>query len=439
MSIAVSKLVEDHLKPLINARQIPPGHLFQLYFGGWWTWEADATIRREELGKKKRKIEDERRRIETRTTRGSRGQAQERLTDQLRDCEARLKACQELLEAVEDNTPHLTKRVEAYARTFGIGQRFPFDKTVDACEKEARDHIEKVNCKTLAKIRGCGLLEALIGRQKTAAGLLKDVWSREKKLSSPLVTGIGREHPTENGFAFLEPYGLPYLPGSAVKGVLRRSAEELALFEVDSKGWTLPAVWWLFGFDATASYFPDHTPVQGPVKQWADAAIDHAGKLDENKTCRNSMLSFLKTALGKEVFDKTFGNCSCKDAFGKLQADKGLRRSIHVRGSLHFWDVFPDLEGGKVRIDILNPHHKSYYEGKPGAVPGTFENPTPHFFLVVPAGSKLGFMAVLDCLGSLPQEVKKHWRALLNAALDHAGMWLGFGAKTSVGYGRLTG
>ncbi|HUM09057.1 MAG TPA: RAMP superfamily CRISPR-associated protein, partial [Acidocella sp.] len=45
---------------------------------------------------------------------------------------------------------------------------------------------------------------------------------------APFTTGLGNEHPLENGFAFLNPYGLPYLPGSGVKGVLRQAARELA-------------------------------------------------------------------------------------------------------------------------------------------------------------------------------------------------------------------
>jgi CRISPR-associated protein Cmr6 len=38
---------------------------------------------------------------------------------------------------------------------------------------------------------------------------------------SPFVTGIGQPHPLENGFAFLKPYGIPYLAGSGVKGAVR--------------------------------------------------------------------------------------------------------------------------------------------------------------------------------------------------------------------------
>ncbi|MDD3652268.1 RAMP superfamily CRISPR-associated protein, partial [Immundisolibacter sp.] len=49
----------------------------------------------------------------------------------------------------------------------------------------------------------------------------------DAKATAPFTTGLGNEHPLENGFAFLNPYGLPYLPGSGVKGVLRQAAREL--------------------------------------------------------------------------------------------------------------------------------------------------------------------------------------------------------------------
>lgn len=38
---------------------------------------------------------------------------------------------------------------------------------------------------------------------------------------SRFVTGLGREHPVENGFAWHPTLGTPYLPGSSIKGMLR--------------------------------------------------------------------------------------------------------------------------------------------------------------------------------------------------------------------------
>jgi CRISPR-associated protein Cmr6 len=40
------------------------------------------------------------------------------------------------------------------------------------------------------------------------------------------VTGLGREHPVENGFAWHHILGVPYLPGSSVKGLLRAYTRE---------------------------------------------------------------------------------------------------------------------------------------------------------------------------------------------------------------------
>ena len=63
--------------------------------------------------------------------------------------------------------------------------------------------------------------------------------------TAPFATGLGNEHPIENGFAFLTPYGLPYLAGSGVKGILRRSMQEL--MDDGEVGFTSGAINALFG------------------------------------------------------------------------------------------------------------------------------------------------------------------------------------------------
>lgn len=45
-------------------------------------------------------------------------------------------------------------------------------------------------------------------------------------LESDFVTGLGREHPVENGFAWHPTLGTPYLPGSSIKGLVRAWAEQ---------------------------------------------------------------------------------------------------------------------------------------------------------------------------------------------------------------------
>ena len=51
---------------------------------------------------------------------------------------------------------------------------------------------------------------------------------------SRFVTGLGREHPVENGFAWHATLGTPYLPGSSIKGIARARARQFAIPGADS-------------------------------------------------------------------------------------------------------------------------------------------------------------------------------------------------------------
>lgn len=46
------------------------------------------------------------------------------------------------------------------------------------------------------------------------------------RTEGPFVTGLGRSHPVENGFAWHQVYGTPYLPGSSIKGLVRSWASQ---------------------------------------------------------------------------------------------------------------------------------------------------------------------------------------------------------------------
>ncbi|MDP2811903.1 MAG: type III-B CRISPR module RAMP protein Cmr6 [Rhodocyclaceae bacterium] len=88
------------------------------------------------------------------------------------------------------------------------------------------------------------LLAGLLARQRALAEASGALVLEAKSLS-PFATGLGLEHPVENGFAFLSPYGLPYLAGSGAKGVFRKAAEELTC--EDNAPLTLTDVDALFG------------------------------------------------------------------------------------------------------------------------------------------------------------------------------------------------
>lgn len=219
--------------------------------------------------------------------------------------------------------------------------------------------------------------------------------------TAPFTTGLGNEHPLENGFAFLWPYGLPYLPGSGVKGVLRQAARELAWNEWgDSKGWSEEKAYRL-------------------------------------RVGGNPVLDLEKQPVTVSMLDVLFGRETLSG------------ESDHVRGALSFWDVVPQIEGDSLMVEIMTPHQGHYYQidkkknpEKPHfQSPHESGQPTPISFLTVPPGSRFVFHVVCDLalLGRLAPDLARdgRWKVLVQEAFMHAFDWLGFGAKTAVGYGAM--
>ena len=279
------------------------------------------------------------------------------------------------------------------------------------------------------------MLGAIEARRRAAKESLGEqtVFSASYHLVAPLATGLGNPHPVENGFTFMNPYGVPCLPGSAVKGVVRRAAEELALFDEESR-WTVPLVWLLFGFEEKSAYVDQVDKKaseiaraaserwKGCFKQWAE---EHVG----SDTHLNAFLRLVGSQL-KEKYRKMAAK-NPREFIESLQESKSLRRSIHWKGLLRFWDAFP---AGKFEmgVDIMNPHHKGYFEGQ--NPPHDSESPLPVFFLVLEPGCKFEFLVQLD----RTDPSVDNWKELLGQAFDYAADNLGFGAKTAVGYGAMS-
>jgi len=226
-------------------------------------------------------------------------------------------------------------------------------------------------------------LSALIHRQNTLAASYQPetLLTIQALAVAPFSTGLGNEHPLENGFAFLNPYGLPYLPASGVKGVLRQSARELA-----SGDW-------------------------GVSKGWTD---------DPHLTLKTQ-----KQEITLSLSDVLFGK------------ETGDGDQNHVRGVLTFWDVIPLIKGDALQVEIMTPHQSHYYQKSES--PHDSGQPNPIFFLTVPPGSGFTFHVTCDLqrLNLLAPELLTNnlWKSLLQASFEHAFNWLGFGAKTAVGYG----
>jgi len=302
------------------------------------------------------------------------------------------------------------------------------------------------------------VLDELRARQKVLFKSHAQGLRIEAIASSPFATGLGNEHPVENGFAFLSPYGLPYLSASGVKGGLRRAAEEMALFpeEYDlpvDEGLTMLDVWWLFGFEGAAG-------------AWWSLTRKEEHDLSEEKKRRRALFKQRFDAHLETLADRPDLSDFIKRVYPRKKDHVPLvanpmkflhkldsrRQNLHTRGALEFWDVFPEppKQGpykNRLAVEIMTPHYSDYYQGMKaklevlriypnGATPHDAGQPNPIPFLAVPAGSAFDFHAICQP-AYLPETLREKWKPMLEAIFRHAFDWLGFGAKTAVGYGAM--
>ena len=177
------------------------------------------------------------------------------------------------------------------------------------------------------------------------------------------VTGMGNNHPVENGFAWHPTLGVPYLTGAAVKGILRAWCEVWALDTVDAA------------------------------------------------TCL------------------TWFGPSAKDLKGGMDG---------ATGGLIFFDAIPT---GQVRLkpDVMTPHYGKWYANgdtdpmNPEVTPADWHDPVPVPFLVVDKGQTFQFAIAPRAGSETGLDDVKQAKELLIEALQ----WVGAGAKTSAGYGRM--
>lgn len=152
------------------------------------------------------------------------------------------------------------------------------------------------------------------------------------KLETPLIVGIGQTHPTEIGMVFDHNLGIPYIPASSIKGVVRF---------------------------AHIVEFIEGLPLDSNLIKRDKEGNEY---IEEDELCEVSLL------------------------FGK-GGDKGCR------GSVIFLDSYPKSVP-ELRADIQNPHYQPYYsEGKP---PGDYHQPIPKKFLTVAEGAKFVFRVLVD-------------------------------------------
>lgn len=189
-----------------------------------------------------------------------------------------------------------------------------------------------------------------------------------------LIIGLGASHPQETSMTLHHIYGIPYIPGSAVKGV--------------TKHWTILK-------------FADKFKEEEKSEDFEKAIKEISTKLD------------LGDKLDIKVGEITFQNII--DIFGTQKQE----------GKVIFFDSYP-IDNLKLKIDIMNPHYPQYYSKK--EAPTDWQKPNPIKFLTIDTKTKFQFY-----LAGKDKELLNKAQNLLKEALEN----LGVGAKTSLGYGIL--
>ena len=225
------------------------------------------------------------------------------------------------------------------------------------------------------------------------------------KTASRLVVGLGAGHVLETSLTLHHIFGIPYIPGSALKGVVRMIN------------------FWKIAEKLNKKSDEDIEKLQ---KQLYD---DENLNSDKNDSDKNDILKH-KLLFGTQKF----------------------------KGLLVFLDAYPEIQNNQqiFELDVMTPHYQGYYTKNQGQ--GDWENPNPIPFLTVKKGITFCFNVLFDKLraeriltlkddefpnANVAKEIIKEWLSNdfskisqdVKEWIEEALTEFGVGAKTRLGYG----
>ena len=220
-------------------------------------------------------------------------------------------------------------------------------------------------------------------------------------MRSPLVHGLGETHPMEKFLTFDRNTGIPYIPSTSVKGVLKT---RLMIQELNN--WSLKTT--------------DEC-----------LAAKKEGFLIKNK--EHEYLVNENYPLFKELFGGT--------------EEQGKAESQAQRGKIIFLDAFPTTFPC-LKKEIMTAHYGDYYSGKESCNPATHQKerigptesqqPVPNAYLSVdPQGGrqKWSFLFLIhpELSHEHPDCVEKFMQIFENEDVSD----IGFGSKSAIGFGQF--
>ncbi len=215
-------------------------------------------------------------------------------------------------------------------------------------------------------------------------------------MSSPLVHGLGETHPMEKFLTFDRNTGIPYIPSTSVKGVLKT---RLMVQELNK--WSLN---------------PDDGYLE--AKEQKFLVEDKTAESKENKILVNE-----NYPLFKELFGGT--------------EEKGKAESQAQRGKIIFLDAFPTTFP-HLKKEIMTPHYSKYYSGKEQIGPTESQQPVPNAYLSVDpqdGQQKWNFVFLIhpELSQNHPEYVEKFMQIFEKEDVSD----IGFGSKTAIGFGQF--
>ena len=254
------------------------------------------------------------------------------------------------------------------------------------------------------------------GENKNIQDVKDENYSGKKDYSTKwrLAIGLGGSSVFETGMTLHHLYGFPYIPASSVKGILRSWIITEYFYRNDNKKSDL--------INAEFEALGDKTfcLIFGCPKERKEVKIG-----DDEMPVLNRK--------GKYVYEDAIPTDLGKD---------------HI-GNIIFFDAYPTKEPN-IEVDVMTPHYQPYYEDTTGTKPpADYYNPVPIHFLTVKDTS---FQFLFGLRKGVTDKELNYFKKddlkfcdktgniikILSELLEEALTFHGIGAKTAVGYGRLT-
>ena len=271
------------------------------------------------------------------------------------------------------------------------------------------------------------MMSNLENRQDEIINNLKNsgycVKSYKMKNDYRIVIGLGGAHVLETNMLLHHIYGIPYIPGSALKGLAKAAAVENIREYINSN-------------DLTES-----------IKQKNESLLKKLFKkrMEKEKISINDIENhIIITKLVSHILESE-DSLKCKEGnvLKDIETYKKIFGTQKSKGRAIFFDAYP-IGNINMKLDVMTPHFPDYYgemESKtPKTYPTDYQSPNPIVFLVLSNQEfkfNIGIKLYDEDYDSNGAPIVDNNKLLENTTelLKYGLSELGIGAKTSIGYG----